>query len=57
MRKTQALSLRVSAEFKRRLVEEAKKDRRSIANYIEATLIKLWQEKDSEVFRRSKDNK
>ena len=54
MRKTQALSLRVSTEFKRRLIEEAKKDRRSIANYIEATLIKLWQEKDSEGLRMSK---
>jgi len=57
MRKTQALSLRVSMEFKRRLVEEARKDRRSLANYIEATLIKLWQEKDSEILCRSKDNK
>jgi predicted HicB family RNase H-like nuclease len=51
------LSLRVSTEFKRRLVEEARKDRRSVANYIEATLIKLWQEKDSETLRRAKDNK
>ena len=47
----QAESLYAEAEP---IIEEAKKDRRSIANYIEATLIKLWQEKDSEGLRMSK---
>jgi predicted DNA-binding protein len=59
MQKTQTLSLRVSLEFKRRLAEEARKDQRSVANYIEATLTRLWQgrEKHSRVLRRSKDDK
>jgi hypothetical protein len=57
MRKTQALSLRVSSEFKRRLVEEARKDRRSVANYIEATLMRLWREKDSDPLRRSRESR
>jgi len=48
------MSLRVSSDFKRRLVDEAKKDKRSVANYIEATLTRLWQEKDFDATRRSK---
>jgi predicted HicB family RNase H-like nuclease len=54
MRKTETMSLRVSSDFKRRLVEEAKKDKRSLANYIEATLTRLWQERDFDTTRRSK---
>jgi predicted HicB family RNase H-like nuclease len=54
MRKTESMSLRVSSDFKRRLVEEAKKDKRSLANYIEATLTRLWQEKDFDATRRSR---
>jgi predicted HicB family RNase H-like nuclease len=42
MPKTETLNLRVSAEFKRRLVEEAKKERRSVTNYIEAAMTELW---------------
>jgi predicted HicB family RNase H-like nuclease len=48
------MSLRVSSDFKRRLIEEAKKDKRSLANYIEAVLTKLWQEKDFDATRRLK---
>jgi predicted HicB family RNase H-like nuclease len=55
MRKKATLSLRVSPEFKRRLTEEAKKDRRSVTNYIEVTLLRLWQESSLEKFRRSKE--
>jgi predicted HicB family RNase H-like nuclease len=47
MRKTETLNLRVSAEFKRRLVEEAKKEKRSVTNYIEAALTELWTLKAS----------
>jgi predicted HicB family RNase H-like nuclease len=43
MPKTETLNLRVSSEFKRRLVEEAKKEKRSVTNYIEAKLTELWQ--------------
>ena len=47
MRKTETLNLRVSAQFKRRLMEEAKKEKRSVTNYLEATLHSLWKEKAS----------
>jgi predicted HicB family RNase H-like nuclease len=42
MQKTETLNLRISKAFKRRLIEEAKKQNRSITNYIEATLTELW---------------
>ncbi len=47
MRKTETLNLRVSAEFKRRLIEEAKKEKRSVTNYLEATLASLWKAQSS----------
>ena len=37
----------MSAEFKRRLSKEAKKERRSITNYLEITLEKVWGETES----------
>jgi uncharacterized protein (DUF1778 family) len=42
MLKTETLNLRVSADFKRRLIEEAKKEKRSVTNYIEAAITELW---------------
>jgi predicted HicB family RNase H-like nuclease len=45
MLKTETLNLRVSAEFKRRLIEEARKEKRSVTNYIEATITELWNQK------------
>jgi predicted HicB family RNase H-like nuclease len=57
MPKRQTLSLRVAADFKRRLFEEAKKDKRSVTNYIEVALTRLWHEEDSESLRRSKQTK
>jgi predicted HicB family RNase H-like nuclease len=47
MSKTETLNLRVSAEFKRRLTEEAKKEKRSVTNYIEAAITELWTLKSS----------
>ena len=47
MPKTETLNLRVSAEFKRRLIEEAKKEKRSVTNYIEAAITELWTLKGS----------
>ena len=41
--KTETLNLRVSPEFKRRLAEEAAKQRRSVTNYLEVTLLDLWE--------------
>jgi predicted HicB family RNase H-like nuclease len=45
MRKTATLNLRVSAEFKKKLMEEAKKENRSVTNYLESTLDTFWKEK------------
>ncbi len=47
MPKTETLNLRVSAEFKRRLIEEAKKEKRSVTNYIEAAITEFWTLKSS----------
>ena len=52
MLKTETLNLRVSAEFKRRLIEEAKKDKRSVTNYIEAAITELWTLKTSGATRK-----
>jgi len=46
MKKKETLNFRVSAEFKRRLIEEAEKERRSLTNYLETTLSKLWEERE-----------
>ena len=42
MTKTETLNLRVSSDFKRRLAEEAAKEKRSVTNYVEATLTEIW---------------
>jgi predicted HicB family RNase H-like nuclease len=44
MLKTETLNLRVSAEFKRRLMEEAAKEKRSVTNYLEATITAFWEQ-------------
>lgn len=41
--KTATLNLRVSPEFKERLAQEAAKARRSVTNYVEVTLMDLWE--------------
>lgn len=51
MPKTETLNLRVSPEFKRRLIEESKKDKRSVTNYIEAAITELWTLKASRTTR------
>jgi predicted HicB family RNase H-like nuclease len=43
--KKETLNFRVSAEFKQRLIEEAEKERRSLTNYLENTLTRLWEER------------
>jgi predicted HicB family RNase H-like nuclease len=45
MLKTETLNLRVSVEFKRRLVEEARKEKRSVTNYIEAAITEFWSQR------------
>ena len=56
MAKTETLNLRVSADFKRRLAEEAAKEKRSVTNYLEVTLAKIWERQDPE-FRRKVEKK
>jgi len=46
--KKETLNFRVSAEFKRQLVEKAAKDRRSLTNYIEVALNRFWELEESE---------
>jgi hypothetical protein len=43
MAKTATLNLRVSADFKRRLMEEAAKEKRSVTNYLEVSLTRYWE--------------
>jgi predicted HicB family RNase H-like nuclease len=54
MTKTETLNLRVSSEFKRRLTEEAAKEKRSVTNYVEAMLTTAW---DSAEAKRSPSKK
>jgi predicted HicB family RNase H-like nuclease len=51
MLKTETLNLRVSVEFKRQLVEEARKEKRSVTNYIEAAITDIWSKKGSGTVR------
>jgi hypothetical protein len=53
MAKTETLNLRVSAEFKRRLAEEAAKEKRSVTNYLEVVLTEFWNRGDSKTSLRS----
>ena len=57
MRKTETLNLRVSPEFKRRLIEEARRVKRSVTNYIEAALSKFWGLKASATRQSTKTKK
>jgi predicted HicB family RNase H-like nuclease len=52
MAKTETLNLRVSSDFKRRLTEEAAKEKRSVTNYVEVILTELWEERDSQAQRK-----
>ena len=54
MRKTETLNLRVSPDFKRRLIEEARKAKRSVTNYIEVALSEYWTQKGSGDKHRAK---
>jgi len=43
MAKTETLNLRVSPDFKRKLMEAAAQQRRSVTNYLEAVLTATWE--------------
>jgi len=47
MLKTETLNLRVSTEFKRRLMEEAAREKRSVTNYLEATITAVWEQRQN----------
>jgi predicted transcriptional regulator len=57
MKKKETLNFRVSPEFKRRLIEEAKKERRSLTNYLEAALTNLWERQESESVAKAEGEK
>ena len=52
MPKTETLNLRVSADFKRPLAEEAAKEKRSVTNYLEVVLTEMWNRRDSKTLAR-----
>jgi hypothetical protein len=53
MKKTETLNLRVSPEFKRRLIHEAARQKRSVTNYLEVTLADLWASSDAGAIEHS----
>lgn len=53
MPKTETLNLRVSPDFKRRLTEEAAKEKRSVTNYLEVILTRLWEESEDKTQRKA----
>ena len=55
--KTETLNLRVSPEFKKKLTEEAAQARRSVTNYLEVTLLDLWELEGKGAARKGKRNK
>jgi predicted HicB family RNase H-like nuclease len=57
MDKKETLNFRVSAEFKRRLTEEAGRERRSLTNYLETTLTRLWDERELSRARKREPKK
>jgi predicted HicB family RNase H-like nuclease len=57
MKKKETLNFRVSAEFKRRLIEQAEKERRSLTNYLETILTKLWDEQELITAKKKRNEK
>jgi len=57
MKKKETLNFRVSAEFKRRLIQEAERERRSLTNYLETTLTKLWDERGLVITKKRETGK
>jgi predicted HicB family RNase H-like nuclease len=55
MKKKATLNFRVSGEFKRRLIAEAKKERRSLTNYLETALTNLWQQQEATAERKRQE--
>jgi hypothetical protein len=47
MKKKETLNFRVPPEFKRKLIEEANKQRRSLTNYLETTFMQVWEQQET----------
>ena len=54
--KTETLNLRVSPDFKKRLAEEAAEQRRSVTNYLEVTLLNVWDQEAKGPAKKGKRN-
>ena len=48
MPKKETLNLRVPGEFKKRLFEEAAKEKRSVTNYLEVILTGIWAQQEGD---------
>ena len=57
MKKKETLNFRVAPEFKRKLIEEANKQRRSLTNYLETTLMEVWGKQETIPDRSSQKRK
>ena len=57
MKKKETLNFRVPAEFKRKLVEEANKQRRSLTNYLETTFMQVWDEQETAVTSKAQQER
>jgi len=57
MKKKETLNFRVPAEFKRKLIEEADKQRRSLTNYLETTLLQVWDEQETASTKKGQERK
>jgi predicted HicB family RNase H-like nuclease len=53
MSKTQTLNLRVSPEFKRKLMDAAAQQKRSVTNYLEVVLAEIWERERALGIRRN----
>ena len=54
--KTETLNLRVSPDFKKRLAEKAAEARRSLTNYLEVTMLDLWELEGKGAAKKGKRN-
>jgi len=57
LKKKETLNFRVSSVFKQRLIEAANKERRSLTNYLEITLTRLWDEQEASADKRRERRK
>jgi predicted HicB family RNase H-like nuclease len=54
MKKTETLNLRVSLEFKKKLMLEAAREKRSVTNYLEVVLAEVWKNEAKRISEEKK---